>query len=98
MNALNVLFQRVLTVALAAALLASLAACGEEKGEQISPAPVTSPTAASTQPSESPAVTPEESVEPTPSGPELAETEDMGQSYIDEITFLGDSTTYGLRA
>ncbi len=28
----------------------------------------------------------------------LAETEDMGQEYIDKITFLGDSTTNGLRA
>lgn len=28
---------------------------------------------------------------------QLEETEDMGQEYIDAITFLGDSTTYGLR-
>lgn len=28
----------------------------------------------------------------------LPETEDAGQEYIDKITFLGDSTTYGLRA
>jgi lysophospholipase L1-like esterase len=28
----------------------------------------------------------------------LGETEDMGQEYIDKIVFLGDSTTYGLRA
>lgn len=28
----------------------------------------------------------------------LSETEDAGQEYIDKITFLGDSTTYGLRA
>lgn len=27
----------------------------------------------------------------------LEETEDMGQEYIDGITFLGDSTTYGLK-
>lgn len=27
---------------------------------------------------------------------ELAETEDMGQEYIDKFVFLGDSTTYGL--
>ena len=28
----------------------------------------------------------------------LGETEDMGQEYIDKFVFLGDSTTYGLRA
>lgn len=28
----------------------------------------------------------------------LSETEDAGQSYIDKMVFLGDSTTYGLRA
>lgn len=32
-----------------------------------------------------------------PSQAQLGETEDMGQDYIDKITFLGDSTTYGLR-
>jgi lysophospholipase L1-like esterase len=29
---------------------------------------------------------------------ELAETADAGQEYIDKLTFLGDSTTYGLKA
>ena len=29
--------------------------------------------------------------------PLLAETEDMGQSYLDSIVFLGDSTTYGFQ-
>lgn len=28
----------------------------------------------------------------------LGETEDAGQEYIDKLTFLGDSTTYGLKA
>ena len=32
-----------------------------------------------------------------PPPPLLAETEDMGQSYIDSIVFLGDSTTYGFQ-
>ncbi len=31
-------------------------------------------------------------------GVQLVETEDMGQEYIDNIIFLGDSTTYGLKA
>ena len=35
----------------------------------------------------------------TPSGSfVLGETADAGQSYIDKLTFLGDSTTYGLKA
>ena len=35
----------------------------------------------------------------TPSGSFLlGETADAGQSYIDKLTFLGDSTTYGLKA
>ena len=44
-----------------------------------------------------------EPAEPTPS-PEaqtptrLAETEDAGSEYLDKLTFLGDSTTYGLKA
>ncbi len=33
-----------------------------------------------------------------PVGVELGESEDMGEEYIDSITFLGDSTTYGLKA
>lgn len=29
---------------------------------------------------------------------ELGETQDAGQEYVDKLTFLGDSTTYGLKA
>lgn len=36
--------------------------------------------------------------EPATSATRLAETEDMGQDYIDKFTFLGDSTTNGLYA
>lgn len=36
--------------------------------------------------------------EPTPAPTILAETADQGQAYIDQIVFLGDSTTYGLAA
>lgn len=42
---------------------------------------------------------PAASDEPTGDAPTiLAETEDMGQEYIDKIIFLGDSTTHGLAA
>lgn len=45
-------------------------------------------------------VVPTPGVEPTPNNEYvtcLGETDDMGQEYIDKITFLGDSTTYGLK-
>ena len=47
----------------------------------------------------------DETMSPNTSTPEeptattrLGETDDMGQEYIDKFVFLGDSTTYGLRA
>lgn len=44
-----------------------------------------------------PTVPPDSTEAPVSSGPtELAETEDMGQEYIDKFIFMGDSTTYGL--
>lgn len=52
---------------------------------------------------QSPATSPDSSPDPSPSAsvppanPVLAPTEDMGQAYIDQIVFLGDSTTYGLK-
>ena len=61
-------------------------------------------------PEVSPEVTPDTTPDPTPtpfpghaqidtSSPALLRgTADMGQEYIDSITFLGDSTTYGLKA
>ncbi len=42
--------------------------------------------------------TPGQETEPPADAVELGETEDAGQAYIDSITFLGDSTTYGLKA
>ena len=40
---------------------------------------------------------PSEPADPA-AGVELGETEDQGTAYIDRLTFLGDSTTYGLKA
>lgn len=42
---------------------------------------------------------PEPTAEPTPETPttRLAETADAGSEYLDKLTFLGDSTTYGLK-
>jgi lysophospholipase L1-like esterase len=47
---------------------------------------------------ESPEPSAETSPEPVEVSTVLGETEDMGQEYIDKIIFLGDSTTYGLKA
>ena len=63
-------------------------------------APSPSPTPAIGYTEPSPEIEPEETPTPTPEPPPptlLAETEDMGQAYLDKIIFLGDSTTYGLR-
>ena len=70
------------------------------------PAPVTAepvtpePAATDTPAPETPV--PEAADTPAPAdvspSVELAETEDMGQEYIDKIVFLGDSTTYGMGA
>ncbi|MBQ8509041.1 MAG: hypothetical protein IJ493_03955 [Clostridia bacterium] len=70
----------------------------------VTTAPVTTAsvtTAADTTPVEVPAGnTPEDIAEFLADYPStvLSETEDAGQEYIDKIIFLGDSTTYGLRA
>lgn len=40
----------------------------------------------------------DESVSTEKTAARLGETEDMGQEYIDKFVFVGDSTTYGLRA
>ena len=61
------------------------------------PTPTPAPTAVPTpEPTPSPSPTPEPTPEPTPVPVELGETPDAGQEYIDQIVFLGDSTTYGL--
>jgi hypothetical protein len=48
----------------------------------------------SDEPAETSTPEPTESLEPAPTI--LAQTEDMGQEYVDKFVFLGDSTTYGL--
>lgn len=76
---------------LAALCLMSLCACGDD-------APQESPAGAATLDMPEPVIiisTPDSTPEPTPAT--LSETEDMGQEYIGRITFLGDSTTYGLK-
>lgn len=88
----------LLIILVALALL--LSNCGKNNTEQ---KPETTPPAATEQ---VPVATAEPPVEPTPS-PEIStapvsgvlpETEDAGQSYVDKLVFIGDSTTYGLKA
>ncbi len=79
-------------------------------GRGDTPAPTPAPTIAvspemTPAPSATPAPTPAPTYvpatpQPEPAEPtvELAETEDMGQEYIDKMVFLGDSTTYGMGA
>ena len=98
-NAKNSMFF-VWTLAIFACLLLVLFAlifssCGQGAGVPVT----TDPPAQSEMPgSESEA--PDEGVAATDtpaSSVLLAETEDAGQEYIDKLTFLGDSTTYGLK-
>lgn len=63
--------------------------------------PTAVPTAEPTpQPTAAPTIAPSTNYPEinTASSALLGETEDMGQSYLDDIIFLGDSTTYGLKA
>ena len=82
-------------------LLALLCACGKTEPEHEVVPPATASQQPQPSPSAIPSAAPSESpsTAPSPAAPStvLAETEDMGQAYIDNITFLGDSTTYGLR-
>ena len=78
------------TIALFLALMMCLvlfAACGKD-------AEVPEDSGTPVQPSE--AVVPEETTAPV--GTWLPQTEDAGQEYIDKLVFIGDSTTYGLKA
>ncbi|MCL1829356.1 MAG: SGNH/GDSL hydrolase family protein [Oscillospiraceae bacterium] len=67
---------------------------GSGSGGASGPAP--SP-GASGQASDPPAASPSQSPD-LPPPTRLAETEDMGQDYIDRFIFLGDSTTFGMGA
>ncbi|MGE4352759.1 MAG: SGNH/GDSL hydrolase family protein [Oscillospiraceae bacterium] len=106
MNPQNTFFCRLLLIVLAAAMLLGLAACRNgEDNPTVSPVPVTSPAETSETPDETSVIeTPTaetagtETSAPTQDETVLVETEDMGQGYLDKIIFLGDSTTYGLRA
>lgn len=61
---------------------------GAKKKAAVSPSPA--------QTAASPSASPPASSQ-APAGPtRLAQTDDMGQEYVDKFVFLGDSTTYGL--
>lgn len=94
----------ILICLIAVLLTLVLSSCG--RGEDV---PITTPVTESTAPddtgesdqpgeSSAPASDPnsDESAAPSGDGVVLGETADAGQSYIDKLTFLGDSTTYGL--
>ena len=66
--------------------------------EDISPVPAVSPVSPSdATTTAAPSASAAASAQPVSGSAVLTETADMGQDYIDKITFLGDSTTYGLR-
>lgn len=79
----------ILLCMLIAVFVLSFTSCQSDtkKTAAVSPSPAQSSASPSTPPS-----SPQASTSPT----RLAETEDMGQDYVDQFVFLGDSTTYGL--
>ena len=82
-------------IALAAALimlLCLLCACGKDDYTK-TPEETGTPSAVST---DDPNAQPSSAVEPT--SVELGETADAGDDYISKMVFIGDSTTYGLKA
>lgn len=88
---------------LIALFVLGFASCAKAPGaaaESASPSPSQSetPPDTGTPPSTSPEnpTAPVTSPSASGSGTSLAETEDMGQEYVDKFVFLGDSTTYGL--
>ena len=89
----------LLIVLVALALL--LANCGGESEPENTPEPKDSSAPVSTStPEVEETPTPEATPSPAPAvtSGALPETADAGQEYIDRLVFLGDSTTYGLKA
>ena len=80
---------RIIAGVLAALMLLSLCACGK-KNDKTDPTPAPETTEAPAEATPTPA--------PEPESVELGQTEDAGEDYINKLTFLGDSTTYGLKA
>lgn len=72
-----------------------LCACGDDE-----PAPTPEPSYAPPSVNTQAPQAPEESASPTggSSSTQLAETADAGSDYISRMVFIGDSTTYGLKA
>lgn len=73
-------------------VLCLLCACGKDDEEQ-QPEETGNPPAVNTV---APSAEPDNSTEP--SSVELGETADAGDEYISKMIFIGDSTTYGLKA
>ena len=94
----------ILVCLLAVLLTLILSSCGSGDNVPITtdpPAQTTAPADDGSQTTGEPGAvtgTPTDSgAQPTAAPTVLGETADAGQEYIDKLTFLGDSTTYGLR-
>ena len=107
-NLLYLLWSVAIIVCVVLSLFAlCFSACARQEGAETKPAksgfsvesapPETAAPADSAETQETPAVeTPAAPVETPKPTTLLAETPDAGRAYLDRITFLGDSTTYGI--
>ena len=92
----------ILVCLLAVLLALVLSSCGTDDVPVTTPDPTVTESADPGEESESPETETPESEPPADNTPAqgdsviLGETADAGQAYIDRLTFIGDSTTYGL--
>jgi lysophospholipase L1-like esterase len=98
-NPMYILWAGAIVVCLVLVVFSLLfASCSKGGGSEATPTPSASESAAPSDNGEAAGETPEPTVPAAASSSaELTETADAGQAYIDKLTFLGDSTTYGLK-
>lgn len=104
-NNLYLMWSAAILLCMALSLFALVfSSCAKSDGTRVKdgkkPLPVTDESPAPEDPAQTAEPTPEATPEPTPepTTTRLAETPDAGSAYLDKLTFLGDSTTYGLKA
>ena len=94
---MNKKLKNLLVILMLAAVMCLLCACGGEDDPETTPEPSYDPPSVNTQAPQSTEETAAPS-ESAGSSTQLGETADAGDEYISRMVFIGDSTTYGLKA